>query len=1075
MKPLMLLLAACTFAQAATPTMWIKDARGRIPLRIDTIDAQVTITGDVAETLLTLRFRNETSRIQEGEFVMPLPVGSTVSQYALEVNGQLRNGVSVEKEQARHAYETIKRAMIDPGIIEREAGNTYRTKVFPIPARGTKLVRIGYIEHLHAVDGKLRYTLPTDYPGTINAFSCTIRHHQEISIQAGDLPFTPSATGIHTARSANSKLPPSIIVGTTPLAGDTMTVEKHDSVSYFSLNFAPPADAVEKPRHKPAHINIIWDASGSAAQRPVQRELELLGAYFKQLGNTRVSLQILRNTLKDAGEFNIDKGNWDKLRKTLENTFHDGSTAYHLIKESQHDAPLTLVFTDGNNAGDLSINDRQSTIIFHTAENARLRLHTGAGQVQAIHILHTPIEKALHALTHTRYIITDIDSTNLGILPGLRNGRYQLLGTCRETPSSFSITFTNGNGETIRHHLRSHQVKQVNNSSLVKRLWAQRKLSQLETIPDSKEQIVSHCRQYGLVSDFTSLIVLERFQDYVRFDIPPPEPDLLAKWERQRTTKQSGQPARDELLLRLKQQWNFKLAWHQRDFSWLSEELLAAHQQAGIWLDAISKVFDKKDLDPQAYGVIETWHQQAQKLAVSQGDNKNKEDYRRWLNTQHQLITQWNELPNKPPKLAPGQKLAVSVRGLVNNPDIYRSDQPLTLKQSIALAGGKFPLGSLQYVSLYRNAHALTYNLHSMHYKDVPLLPGDMVVVERDRSYYDADWDPFSSGETQPKPSPAHAPAVTQRPPRYADRGGADDDPFGGTRLPNKPAETVIRIQAVTTTTVNPDALKGFAEELNNGTDPATAYQKLKGKHVYPPGFYIRVARILARHNQQELAHQVLTNITEGSARTLASRRELAYWLGELGFWKAALVELTALRNDYPQDAQARLDLIRYQQRQNPAVNPATSYNFSVNHFPKDVDLGYNTLAVTERNAYAKTHYDQLSENLISDLRCVIYCSDPTVQFNTRIIEPGGTETRKWHNSRQGGRLFTAPGVQEYMLKRAMPGNYSIECASQHPTTVQIAIYSHWGGPNQSCEWTTVQLDGKGYTKAASYDLSWKE
>ncbi|MEJ6578426.1 MAG: hypothetical protein QNL33_17960 [Akkermansiaceae bacterium] len=50
--------------------------------------------------------------------------------------------------------------MIDPGFVEREAENVYRTKIFPIPSKGTKAVRIGYCEILPLKEGEISYRLP---------------------------------------------------------------------------------------------------------------------------------------------------------------------------------------------------------------------------------------------------------------------------------------------------------------------------------------------------------------------------------------------------------------------------------------------------------------------------------------------------------------------------------------------------------------------------------------------------------------------------------------------------------------------------------------------------------------------------------------------------------------------------------------------------------------------------------------------------------------------------------------------------------------------------------------------------
>src|SRR5205085_8631834 len=78
----------------------------------------------------------------------------------LEINGNLREGVVVEKQQARVAYENTVRQNIDPGLIEKTRGNSYRTRIYPIPAKGYKRVVIGVEQSLQYVENSLQYHLP---------------------------------------------------------------------------------------------------------------------------------------------------------------------------------------------------------------------------------------------------------------------------------------------------------------------------------------------------------------------------------------------------------------------------------------------------------------------------------------------------------------------------------------------------------------------------------------------------------------------------------------------------------------------------------------------------------------------------------------------------------------------------------------------------------------------------------------------------------------------------------------------------------------------------------------------------
>jgi len=1064
--------------------MWVKQNGNRIPLRIDQIDVDITITDNIAETVLTLRFRNETERMQEGEFVMPLPDGSTVSQYALEVKGALRDGVAVEKEQARNAYETIKRQMIDPGLVEREAGNKYRTKVFPIPANGTKLVRIGYIEQLHSRGGKLHYSLPTDYPGLINQFTCTIHHDDTANVKAAGLTFNKKDAATLSCQANNKQLPKSIQIATALPPKHTILLEKHKDASYFLLNIARPAEVKEKPRNHPEHINIIWDASESCSHRPLKRELELLDHYFKHLENTRVTLQLLRNTLSSAGEFQIKNGQWQELRKALVDTYYDGSTNYEGIKKNQHKASLTLVFTDGRMAENLTLDSQQSTVIFHSSPVTNINAGSRRGLCQAVNIAQQPIKKLLRQLTHTRFHLAETKPQSAGIIHLGQKDSLSLFGRSNKPIDQFEIIYKNGNGETIRQKADRPMVRALKASQLIKRMWAQEKLTRMEAASVPKSQIISHCREHSLVSDYTSLIVLERFQDYVRFNIPPPEADLREKWKLAIRAKKSTPPSTlGEIANRLQVQWRIKLHWHNTTFTWLSEAIVARQQQVGIWLKAVNKVFHKTDLDSRAYGAVESWYQRAGQLAKHEETLKDKKSYHQWWKQQEKLIAEWGKLSDQKAKRAPNQKLAISVRGLVINPNTYRSKKDLTLKESIKLAGGKISLGSFQHVSLYRNAQCLTYNLLSEKYQDIPLLPGDMIVVEPE-PYDPSDYyDTFSGSSDAENSDPRKAPAVIRKKPRYQTEshlagGGSDADPFGGPMPKRRDTRTIIRVHAPAVAPVRKDAMERFAKALSDGENAVASYRKLKSKRHYHRAFYIEAARILAKHGHRDLAVQVLSNLKENEKPSEIQNRSFAYWLGEVQLWKEALTALEQVKKSAPHNPLTDLDIIRYRQRMEPKINLAEAYDTVRQMQKTKSDIDYRVFALTERNAHVKktghSAFDEYTQNLSTDLRCVIYSSDPSVNINTTILEPGDNMTSKWSTSRQGGKLFQAPGIQEYMLKYAMPGTYTIQCSANKPVTVQVAIYSHWGQPKQTCQWTTVHLTTND-TIAAEYTLKMKE
>jgi len=1104
MKYLILFLALCTVIHAATPKMWVKDRGGHVPLRIDAIDTEINILGDIVETTLTLRFRNETNRQQEGEFVMPLPQGSTVSSYALEVNGKLRESVAVEKNQARNAYESIKRQMIDPGLIEREENNTYRTKVFPIPAKGTKLVRISYIERLKLEDGKLRYLLPIDYPGEVDQFTCTIRHQIEHKpeIQSKSLRFTSGFMGQLKASVKKQHLEGDLEISLTPLPQQEVIVENdQDSDSlYYYLNFTPPSDVCLEPRRHTQTMNIIWDASDSRRSQNHRKELDLLDAYFKYLANqfpeeaTVVTLQILRNTLHESGEFVVKSGEWASLRKAIEDVFYDGSTGLAKIASSQRKVGVTLFFTDAHERSDSNLPvlaTQQTTFIIHQGQESLFQSHIYRGFGESIPFSKTSIPDALQLLTHTSYQLSlSAGADDLVWLRSHDAKNQSLVGMSRKAElSEIQVVYRNANGSTIRQRLSTDQIQASNHGEMIQKFWAQEKLLKLEREGNHESKVLAHCKRYGLVSDYSSLIVLDRFEDYVKYDIPPPEPDLREKWQqRRKITLSSRKNRRTDYL---KNQWLTKLHWYQRTFTWRSKSLTANMTQAKIWVGAIQSVFKKEDLDLRTFGIIESWFYKTEQFARDEKSVVDKKSLSKWLGRQSKLMVEWETFAELPVKQSAGQKLAVSVRGLVKDPKTYRLAKPLSLKQSIELAGGSNEYGNLQYVSLYRNTNAITYNLLSKHYKDIPLLPGDMVVVEPEFHDYSecCFGDPF--GSSAPK-DPSEKPAIASDAPRVNPdpRGsyGSEEGTSLGGRPPRKNLNTRARIRILPPEGENIDQtqFKEFAKQLKNKADPEALYQKLKREQVRPLEFYVEAARILQQHHHSKLALQVLSNIHEADPHSIASQRAFAYWLGELGRWDVAIKIFQSQLLTYPEDFQVPLDLIRYQQRKDQRQNRAMSYRklMAQNKIARSYKHARSlVIALTERNAYLQKSEKASrllhSQNLASDIRCVIYSSDSKAKVIPQMKElsRGGIKYRGgnplsldpvsvldgeivglWGVTLQGGRFTSAPGIQEYMLRHAMPGTYTLSCRSKKDVTVQVAFYTHWGTKKQTCQWTTVHL-----------------
>ena len=332
-------------------------------LHLEQADVSIRLLGDLAETVLDLRFRNDGERAVEGEFVLPLPDGATVSGYALEVNGKLRDGVAVEKERARLAYESVKRRMIDPGLVEREAGNTYRTKVYPVPARGTKRLRISYTETLRDAPDGFTYSLPLDFPDNLESFSCKVRGTNKVRVtDAAGLEFATATAGDLTAERKNAKPAGTLKLSVPPLTEPVMMVEDDARPAFYLTMLVP--DRVASPRPAPGTVALIWDASQSGLGRDHAKEFSLLDAWFAKLGRTRVKLYLLRDRLEDGGGFEVRDGQWAKLKQTLQQIDYDGATSLSSLRVPAGTADLVVYVGDGVNSLGPATPDIAAPLIF---------------------------------------------------------------------------------------------------------------------------------------------------------------------------------------------------------------------------------------------------------------------------------------------------------------------------------------------------------------------------------------------------------------------------------------------------------------------------------------------------------------------------------------------------------------------------------------------------------------------------------------------------------------------------------------------------------------------------------------
>ena len=97
-----------------------------------------------------------------------------MTRFAMEVNGKMREGVIVEKAKGREVFESIIRQQIDPGLLEWTKGNSFKARIYPVPAKGHKRLIVAYEQELKDEENGFLYLLPLAFEQKVDKFSLKV-------------------------------------------------------------------------------------------------------------------------------------------------------------------------------------------------------------------------------------------------------------------------------------------------------------------------------------------------------------------------------------------------------------------------------------------------------------------------------------------------------------------------------------------------------------------------------------------------------------------------------------------------------------------------------------------------------------------------------------------------------------------------------------------------------------------------------------------------------------------------------------------------------------------------------------
>ncbi len=585
------------------PAMFDESGEQARPLDLNSVQVEVSVSGALARTTMTLGFGNSGNRAVAGNLYLPLPAQATVCAYALDIKGVMVDGVPVPKDTGRQIYETVMRRGIDPGLVEWTKGNVFKTRVFPVPANGSRFVRVSWIA---ALAGGLAgtpqsYVLPLAFRKTIKDFRVTVEVLKSASkpVEADnslDLPaFSAWRDGWRTELKASNVLADKDLrLNLPPVASHGLSLAREsDGKTWFSW-FGPSADlggGIESAGKGivAQSISLYWDASASRATANNARIIDTLQralALWSSNKPVTVHVNVFRDQAEAPRTFAVARGDSRMLADFLSRLDYDGGSRLRDLPLPSKADDLAILVSDGlNNLGELGF-PVLSVPLFVLSADAQLNAGRLAGLAAAsggawIAVVDPALAAARIGRPAFRLISATVLSGNVRdvvVVPGTSEGLLGVSGQLESATARLQLDWGWGARVTksVTLELSAAEATTGSPSDLLRIVWAQSRLAVLLAAPDAdspsrKAEVTRLGRDFNLVTPDTSLIVLETLDQYLEFNIQPPAklPELRRQWtERSSELKKADKQKKQVHLDQIIELWRQKVAWWDTTFKY---------------------------------------------------------------------------------------------------------------------------------------------------------------------------------------------------------------------------------------------------------------------------------------------------------------------------------------------------------------------------------------------------------------------------------------------------------------------------------------------------------------------------
>lgn len=492
------------------------------PLTVKSLVLGVEVENDLALTRYDLTYFNPNDVDVEARLDFPLPGEALIQRFAMEVEGVLREAVVVDAAEGRRAYEDIVSLKVDPGLVEMVQGRTFRADVYPVPALGTKRLVIEILDQLPRDGRTWVYRPPVQLHEAVDSgrFQITVRGDLERPRARGSwssrLRMRQTKNG-WSARMPITRVPNDLEIAMHTRSDAWVNAAHRAGLTSFRL-VIPNVHNSSRAIHA-QQVNLFWDVSGSARDRDLALERELLDAYLKRVGELELTVVPFSYQVEDVAFFQIRNGDARELHAYLDRLLIDGASCLASVPFNDYPADMGILVSDGVSTfcDEIPVVPDYPTHAIASVtqvDSQMLRQLVAPSGGYVLDLTELSVDRAVDQLRR----VAEVADLRVFPLEGEPHIEVHPDAVVVVGQTYSDVLHVSRRGRPLgRFHLTGA-------GDWATRIWAnaeiaRARLQQMDD-GDAMRDLALEC---GLVTAHTSLIVLEQAWQYAQYGIEPPE------------------------------------------------------------------------------------------------------------------------------------------------------------------------------------------------------------------------------------------------------------------------------------------------------------------------------------------------------------------------------------------------------------------------------------------------------------------------------------------------------------------------------------------------------------------------